>query len=368
MSLPEPDFVERDAQALEAEMIADFEAAAGRVLRPAQVERLLIEAWAYRELLVRQAIQDAAKQCLVRYARAPMLDYLGELVGCSRLGPSAARTTLRVTLTEALGVDKVIPATVRVRSKDGQAAFSPIQLLTIPAGSLQGDVTGECSATGLGGNGYAAGDIAEVMDPIPGVASIVNVTTSSGGAAEESDSRYRQRIMEASEAFSVAGSKGAYRYHAMGVSSAIVDCSVISPSPGAVRLYLLTDQGLPSAELLEQVEAAVSGEQVRPLTDAVEVDAPEEVEFSIEADLTLYSTADPDTVSEEAERRLTTYRSWIQAKLGRDIVPGQVLAALQTIPGVYSVQLSTPLLQVLGLHQWAHCTGWTVDLVGVVDG
>lgn len=84
MALTEPDFIERDADKITAEMIAQYEAATGKTLYPAQAERLLIDLWAYREMLVRVAAQEAAKQNLVAFAREPMIDYLGELVGVYR--------------------------------------------------------------------------------------------------------------------------------------------------------------------------------------------------------------------------------------------------------------------------------------------
>ncbi|XLM22137.1 baseplate protein, partial [Chromobacterium piscinae] len=85
MTLPEPDFIPRDPAAITAEIIAQYEQISGKTLYPAQVERLLIDVIAYRETLVRIGIQEAAKQNLVAYARAPMLDYLGQLVGVTRL-------------------------------------------------------------------------------------------------------------------------------------------------------------------------------------------------------------------------------------------------------------------------------------------
>jgi len=81
-SLPPPVFV-NDADGLDpnrirADMIAEFEAASGRTLQPAQVERLLINLYAYRESLVRNAIQYAGEQNLLAFASFPMLDYLGQ--------------------------------------------------------------------------------------------------------------------------------------------------------------------------------------------------------------------------------------------------------------------------------------------------
>ena len=81
MSLPEPSFIDRDPQAITAEIVAQYEQLTGKTLYPAQVERLLIDVIAYRETLVRIGIQEAAKQNLVAYARAPMLDYLTRIPG-----------------------------------------------------------------------------------------------------------------------------------------------------------------------------------------------------------------------------------------------------------------------------------------------
>jgi len=89
-----------DPQAVTSEIIAAYETATGKTLYPAQIERLLIDLIAYRETLLRAAINDAARQNLVRFARAPMLDYLGELVGVARL-PGESDERLRARILEA---------------------------------------------------------------------------------------------------------------------------------------------------------------------------------------------------------------------------------------------------------------------------
>lgn len=118
MALTEPDFIERDADKITAEMIAKYEADTGKTLYPAQAERLLIDLWAYREMLVRVAVQEAAKQNLVAFAREPMIDYLGELVGVYRLAAQPATTTLQFSVDEALAIDVLIPAGTRVSASD----------------------------------------------------------------------------------------------------------------------------------------------------------------------------------------------------------------------------------------------------------
>ena len=74
--LPEPSFVDRDPAPIVAEIVAWFEAETGRTLYPAQVERLYTNIVAYRETLIREAIQDAAKQNLLRYASGVMLEMM----------------------------------------------------------------------------------------------------------------------------------------------------------------------------------------------------------------------------------------------------------------------------------------------------
>ena len=91
--------VDDDPLAIVDEMVARFQQDAGRTLYPAQIERLLIDQIAYREALVRAAINDVARQNLVAFARAPMLDYLGELVGVARLpGEDDERLRERIRL------------------------------------------------------------------------------------------------------------------------------------------------------------------------------------------------------------------------------------------------------------------------------
>src|SRR6202043_2511956 len=102
-----------DPKLVLADMIVEFEAAAGRTLQPGQVERLLINLYAYRETLVRNAIQYAGQQNLLAYASFPMIDYLGELLGVSRLGAQGAVTTLQFTLQNALTLPYTIPAGTR---------------------------------------------------------------------------------------------------------------------------------------------------------------------------------------------------------------------------------------------------------------
>lgn len=369
MSLPEPQFIERDAIKITQELIAQYEQLTGKKLYPAQVERLLIDLIAYREMLLRIGIQEAAKQNLVEYARFPMLDYLGELVGVKRLPAQPARTTLRFTLSAVQSFDVLIPAGTRVETKDGKYIFRTDRDAVIKAGLNSVDITATCETPGAGANGYLIGEINQLITPIAYIEKVENISVSMGGTDEETDDRLRQRIKEAPERFSNTGSKGAYRFWAMSAHPDIVDVAVMSPSPGVVNVYPLMNTGNPSVEILELVSNTLNAEKIRPLTDQVNVLSPTQVDFSITADVTLFSFADSGTVQEKIAEKISYYISEMKANLGRDVVRSQIIALINGVSGVYKTELTSPSSDiVLAENEWANCTGYTINIVGAVDG
>ena len=83
--LPAPEFLELDVDVITADIIAEYERLSGKPLYPAQADRLMIDVITYREVLIRNEINEAAKQNLLAFARGVMLDYLGDFFGVVRL-------------------------------------------------------------------------------------------------------------------------------------------------------------------------------------------------------------------------------------------------------------------------------------------
>ena len=54
--LAEPNFIDRDANKITAELVAKYEEFSGKLLYPAQADRLMIDVIAYREMLIRNSI------------------------------------------------------------------------------------------------------------------------------------------------------------------------------------------------------------------------------------------------------------------------------------------------------------------------
>lgn len=368
MSLPEPNFIDRDPQAITTEIVAQYEQLTGKTLYPAQVEYLLINVIAYRETLVRIGIQEAAKQNLVAYARAPMLDYLGELVGVTRLPAQQAKTTLRFTCAAMLSTHLLIPAGTRVEGGDGTATFATDVDVTLLAGQLSIDVAATCEEPGIAGDAWQPGQINNLVDELGDVeVTVSNITITSGGSNEEDDDRLRERIKLAPEAFSTAGSRLAYVFHAKSTHQSIVDVAVLSPTPGVVNLYPLLTTGLPDANMCSLVEVTCSADRVRPLTDHVQVLAPTAIDYEITAQLLLYKNTDVASVLAQAQAAAEAYKADRAAGLGRDVVPVQVEAALK-VAGVYDIVRTAPAKIVLAENEWARCTGINLVVMGTVDG
>ena len=194
-------------------------------------------------------------------------------------------------------------------------------------GETEATVSGTCTDKGVAGNGYAPGEIKIIVDPVPYVQTIINTTTSGGGADIESDDRFRMRIQEAPEHFSVAGPAAAYAYFAKSAYALITDVAVTTPNPGQVNVYLLLQKGvLPGEEVLRAVRKVLTADDVRPLTDKVIVCAPMTEEYSI--DITYYIDAEDATleatIKSAVENAIEEYIVWQRSKIGRDVNPTEL--------------------------------------------
>lgn len=369
MALPEPSFITRDPAAVTAEMIASYEAATGKTLLPAQVERVLIDLIAYRENLLRIGIQEAAKQNLVEYAIYPMIDHLGALVGVTRLEAQAATCTIRFTLTAARESSTVVPSGTRVETKDGILIFTTDDNLVIAAGASYGDAAATCQTAGIAGNGYLANEVNSLVDVVAYIDTAANTTTTDGGSDAEDDDALRARIKLAPERFSNAGSYGAYRYHALSAHPDIIAVAVTSPSAGVVNVYPLTSTGTPTTDMIGLVAAALTDEKVRPLTDNVVVLAPTRKAFAIEIQITLYNWPDSETVQAAVEGALAAYAATQRSELGRDVVTSQIIAAASDVYGVYKVELVSPAADIVNAeNEWSDCAEITVTVTGSTNG
>lgn len=180
----------------------------------------------------------------------------------------------------------------------------------------------------------------------------------------ETDDQLRQRVQLAPEAFTNAGSVGAYTFHALSASSDIKSVSVKSPNPGEVLVTILskTGNGTASEELIDAVLEKLSEEDVRPLTDNVSVQSAAIVNYLVEAVITVYSGPSSAVVETEARADLNKFLDERHA-IGKLVALSGIYDALH-VDGVKKVQLVHPTSDVVtNDEQAAYCNNITISIV-----
>lgn len=353
-----PDFIDRDPEAILAEVISLYETELGRTVYPAQAERLVINGIVAVELIILEKLQRAMEQMLLSFASAPALDYLAELVGVTRLPAQGAGCTLEFTLVTGHG-GVVIPAGTRVATVDGRVVFQTQDNYTVASGTDVVEVEAFAATLGTVGNGYAAGEVNTILDPQAFIQSVENLAETAGGADAETDDELRDRTRLAPASFSVAGPKNAYKYFARTASSAIIDVAVQQITPGTVGVYPLVAGGTTPSEILTLVENTLNDDSVRPLCDTVVVESPDVVAYDIDVEITTYEDADTELIQSAIEAALQTLTDSRAATLGRDVNVSQVIAACM-VDGVFDVTVVAPVADVVVAFN-------EVAIVGTID-
>lgn len=363
-----PIFIELDPAVLLAQNVAAYEQITGRVLQPAQAERLLINAFTEIQHRTHLQVQSACTQMLVDFATAPALDELGKLVGVTRLPSSSAGATVRFTIVAGHG-GVVIPAGTRVRSEDGKFAFATQANVSVDPADTTADVQVFATTPGAEANGYTAGTINQILDPLAFVVSAENTNTSTGGADAETDDELRQRITLAPAQFSVAGPRDAYKFFARSASAAIIDVAVKAITPGTVGVYPLVEGGATSAEIIGLVEAALNDDSVRPLTDTVVVEAPTVVNYDIEVDVEVLEGENVTLIEAAVTEALEAYAAGKAKLMGQDIILSQIVAQAGAVAGVYDVSVTAPSSDtVIDFNEVAILGTITVNITGENEG
>lgn len=106
-----------------------------------------------------------------------------------------------------------------------------------------------------------------------------------------------------------------------------IDITINREMAGEVKIVpILAGGEIPDPDMLKKVKEACSASDVRPMTDLVLVEAPEQVEYDI--DITYYTTEENESdcikTIEGAAGSIQQFIEWQGTKLGRDINPDRL--------------------------------------------
>lgn len=368
MDVNTPIFIERDPEVVMAESKTKLEELLGREIQPAQVEQLILNFVVYRELLLLNRFNAGMRQMLFQYSTAPILDYVAGLVAIERLPAARAGCTARFTLVAGHG-SMLIPEGTRISSTDGTAIFRTVADMVVNPDILTVDVAVLADTAGKECNGYAAGAITKILDPLAFVSQVENINATGGGSDIESDEQLRQRIKLAPAQYSSAGSRDSYLFYAKSANALITDVSVISPIPGTVMIVPLTEADQTPAQVIEDVYNACSPENRRPLTDSVMVVAPVRKDYTITVNVVLYEGVDAKTAQADIIAILDAYATEQRAKLGLDITRSEITAKSKIPNIVYDVDIIAPAANlIITDEQFPYCTDIVVNITGFNRG
>jgi phage-related baseplate assembly protein len=391
MSFEDLKFAEDDARVLADKLKGVYEAIRRTNGEPgyrqgsADPERLLQLTEAVILAQVNQNIDYAGKGSLLFFADDNTVEHIGYLYGDrgKRLDASYSLTTIRYTLSVARTVRTVIPRGSRVTA-DNKIFFETMAALEIPAGELTGEIEAKCLTAGITGDGFDIGTIKNMVDRVPFVSAVENITVSNGGEETESLDTYKERLRILPESFSVAGPDGAYEFWARTANAGIIDARVWMPEldlqsfagflaswgitdtvgfynalfsyfrtsgtgPGNVDVTVLMKDGeLPSNEVLQQVGDTLTAKSRRPLTDFVHVKQPVPIEFNVDIRFWIGTEKATEAASiiEAVNRSVDQYIAWQKSLLGFDILP-DMLHKLVMNCGVKRVEIIEPEFTVL---------------------
>lgn len=289
----------------------------------------LLEALAYRELLLRARINSSVKAMLLPFSSGSDLDNIVAIYGIERLKGEKPTAQAEFSLSIPRPNDTYLPKGLILRSENGKQATLKSETI-IRANELKAVgtiVLDEFTKTSKEKCEY-------IQTPLPFVLKAKQLSEFEGGAELESDDRLRERAVLSLERFSTAGSAKAYTYQTLSANAKVLECSVLNGGAGVVQIYLKTTDM--SEETRKDVENFLSAEKVRPLTDNLSVLNATKINVKVIATLELTDMLFQDEIAKSISALPTSL------SLGEDLNLSFIYKSLHQ-NGVYRVILQAPL-------------------------
>lgn len=334
--LPDVDFVDVDPEQLESMTVGKFEELLSEInggqivtLAEADPRRKNIQSIVFLATILLNNINYTRKQSLLTYAEDEFLDHLGENKKVPRLKPTPSRTTMRFQVNNP----EVFTIYAGTMFSINDLFFETVNDKKVEIGESFVDAEAVCLTPGSIGNGFLPGQITDLVEPLPWVSSVANITPTTGGADWEDNDPYAERIRDANESIATTGPELAYEFFAKSANQDIIDVKVTSPLPCEVTITVLMKNGeLPSQVVKDQVLSKCSARDVRPITDRVTVSDPEVHEYDLVVSYYLpeSSRATQSIAQAKVNEAVEEYKLWQKSKLGRGIDPSELYARMQS--------------------------------------
>lgn len=336
-------FIEVDPHKLSENLKTGYESIMGVSIKEGDPINDFIQWVCYIISIVKNDINYTGKMNLLKFSQGVYLEALGELVGVNRIQAKGSKANIKYTFGKIFPTVITIPKGHKIAS--GNLFFELDEDIELKIGERETYGTVTCLSTGTSTNNIPIGEINTVVDAIPYLNKVENLTITTGGSDEEVDESLRNRIRLKPTSFSTAGPIAAYKYYTLTAHQDIIDVNVYTPreTPGVVKVVPLLKNGtIPQQEVLKIIEKVLSADDIRPFTDKVEVIAPVAQSYDINFKWWLNKDDDVTIITASVNHAVEEYKKWQKEKLGRDINPNKLVQLLITA-GAKRVEITTPL-------------------------
>lgn len=286
---------------------------------------LIVEAFAYRELYLRAMVNLKIKNMLPHYAEGSDLDNFvwGFYGGVTRLQGAYPYADFKFTLEDDTPV-------------------------TLPEGMIVTNSAGDrgrlARAIALDSTQREAIERVELLELIEKSEKELNKLEEyffvkveqlgmfENGAEKESDERFLERSILSLNRPSTAGARNSYYYHIMNSDVRVDTAYCYSPSEGIVRVVLDNFDAKIDDYVVEHIDTLLNNDEIKPLTDKVEVQRANQIEQVIEVEATLY-----DLMQQREVDNLIQANFKEPFKIAQNLTYSDLIRRLH-VAGVYSVR------------------------------
>lgn len=284
-----------------------------------------------------QEAEWTRRQCFPQTATGEELDKHAFLRGLTRNEAVRATGTLRFSVGTATQTDLPIPqGTVCMTA--GLVTFETTREAVLPAGNLSVDVPAQAVRPGSGGN-TPAGTIRTMAVAPTGVAACTNPAAFTGGRETEEDEDLRARILASYQRLP-NGTNAAYYEQEATALEGVAAANVLPKNRGlgTVDIYIAADGGLPSQELLEEVQDAL--ESKREIAVDLRVLSPQAVTVNV---LVSVKARESHLIQSVREAVSAAIQTWFDGGLlGKDLLLADLRQLIYETEGVANYRIDSP--------------------------
>ena len=302
-----------------------YEELSGETLKPSSAIYMILSATAYVVLVITKSFNFAYQNMWLKTCDEDTAELYGDEKDLTRDEAEASRMTVKFTRVSNLENEQSIPMGSRVAYND--YTFQTVATYKFGIGNNTVECEVECTLEGSETNGIEAGKTLTIIDSIPHVNEVKNISISSGGSDQESLENFKEKIRKFPESYSCAGTRGAYDYFTRKADSSISDVYITNKSAGVTEIFILLKGGIiPSDEMVSKVKNYVSQDDIRAFNDLIEVSKPTEHEYTVDFDFYIPRTKETSSISIQnaITEAITSYTEELANSLGGSINPDAI--------------------------------------------